>query len=97
MLSLQDIDFVEKVGEPRSLDPEHRHEMIQKKMATWREIFLEGLTRQICLARDDHVAWIRIEANLPRTPSLQTTRSYAARPRPVMRLSAFDAIFTSAI
>lgn len=49
---LHDIDFVEHVGEPRNCDPEHRHEMIQEKMAIWRQVFLEGLTRQICLARD---------------------------------------------
>lgn len=45
----------------------------------------------------DSVARIRIGADWPLTPSLQTTRSYAARPRDVMRLSAFDAIFASAI
>lgn len=51
-LKLQDIDFVEKVGEPRTFDPEHRHQMIQEKMATWRQIFLGGLTHQIALAHD---------------------------------------------
>jgi len=51
-LNLHDIDFIEKVGEPRSFDPEHRHQMIQEKMATWRQIFLGGLTHQIALARD---------------------------------------------
>jgi hypothetical protein len=49
---LRDIDFVEQVREPRSFDPVHRHELIREKMATWRQIFLDGLTRQICLARD---------------------------------------------
>lgn len=51
-LDLQDIDFVEQVGEPRLFDPEYRHEMIQQDMATWRQIFLGGLAHQIALARD---------------------------------------------
>jgi len=49
---LPDIEFVEQVREPRSFDPVHRHELIQEKMATWRQIFLDGLTCQIYLARD---------------------------------------------
>lgn len=56
---LRDIDFVEPVGEPRSLDLVHRHELIQGKMATWRQIFLDGLTRQICLARDSEFRYPR--------------------------------------
>ncbi len=38
--------------EPRSFDPAHQHELIQKEMATWCQIFLDGLTCQIYLARD---------------------------------------------
>lgn len=49
---LQDIDFVEPVSEPRAFDPERRHKLIQKEMATWRQIFLNGLMWQICLARN---------------------------------------------
>lgn len=49
---LRDIEFVEQVREPRSFDPVHRHELIQEKMATWRQIFLDGLTCQIYLERD---------------------------------------------
>jgi hypothetical protein len=49
---LRGIDFVEQVREPVSFDPVRRHELIQGEMATWRQIFLDGLTRQICLARD---------------------------------------------
>lgn len=49
---LQDIDFVEAVGEPRSSNPVDRHNLVREKMATWRQVFLDGLTRQICLARD---------------------------------------------
>lgn len=52
VLDLQDIDFVEQVGEPHSFDPEYRHELVREKMATWRQIFLGGLTHQIALARD---------------------------------------------
>lgn len=52
VIDLQDIDFIEEAGEPRSFDPEHRHKLIQKKMADWRQIFLGGLTHQIALARD---------------------------------------------
>jgi hypothetical protein len=51
-LDLQDMDFVEKVGEPRSFDPEHRHKLVQEKIATWRQIFLSGLTHQIALVHD---------------------------------------------
>lgn len=50
--SLHDIDFVEQVGEPRCLDPENRRALVQEKMDTWRQIFLDGLMRQICLVRD---------------------------------------------
>ncbi len=51
-LDLQDLDFVEKVDEPSSLDPEHRHKLIQEKMQNWRQIFLTGLEHQIALVRD---------------------------------------------
>ena len=59
VLSLQDIHFVEPVGEPSSFDPERRHAMIQDKMLTWRQIFLDGLTRQTCLARDPEFRYPR--------------------------------------
>ena len=58
---LQDIDFVEEVGEPRSLAPVHRHKLIQENMETWRQIFLDGLTRQICLARDAKFRYPRLQ------------------------------------
>jgi hypothetical protein len=52
MISLDDIDFVEPAGKPHSFDPELRQKMVQEEMATWRQIFQEGVSHQICLARD---------------------------------------------
>lgn len=52
---------------------------------------------QIELVKLDRVAWIKFEVDWSHTHSFQKTRSYAARPRAVMRLSAFEAICASAI
>lgn len=52
----------------------------------------EAITK---FGKPSRVAAIDLEADWPYTQSIQKTRSYAARPRAVMRLSAFEAICAS--
>lgn len=58
-LDLEDIDFVETAQEARSVDPDHRHDLIQDKMESWRQIFLSGVMHQIALARDSEYRYPR--------------------------------------